>query len=197
MADEFDAEPTVTPPSPNLDRQSRRRWDAHVAWALFRAALAAVVLVTIYYLFPFTPRSGWVTVLELAVGLSFLVGLITWQVRSIVRSRYPGIRAIESLATTTPLFLLLFAATYYVMSQAGADTFSETLTRTDSLYFTVTLFSTVGLGDITPQTQVARLLVTGQMILDLVILGIGLRLFIGAVNKGRVRQGAAPFSAEP
>jgi hypothetical protein len=36
------------------------------------------------------------------------------------------------------------------------------LTRTDALYFTVTVFSTVGFGDITAKTETARLVVTGQ-----------------------------------
>jgi voltage-gated potassium channel len=37
--------------------------------------------------------------------------------------------------------------------------------RTDSLYFTVTVFATVGFGDIFPASQMARLVVTAQMIL--------------------------------
>ena len=42
------------------------------------------------------------------------------------------------------------------------------MTQTSSLYITVLLFTTVGFGDI---TEAARLLATGQMILDLIILG--------------------------
>src|SRR5208282_4777456 len=59
------------------------------------------------------------------------------------------------------------------------------LTRTDSLYFTVTTFSTVGFGDITATSQAARLVVTVQMILDLLVLGLGIRVFIGAVQLAR------------
>ena len=40
------------------------------------------------------------------------------------------------------------------LSQAG--TFTEPLTRTDAQYFTVTIFATVGFGDITAVTQTAR-----------------------------------------
>jgi len=64
------------------------------------------------------------------------------------------------LATTAPLFLLLFATSYFLMTQADADSFSaHPLTRTDTLYFTVTVFATVGFGDISPASQAARLLV--------------------------------------
>ena len=67
--------------------------------------------------------------------------------------------------------MLLFACTYFVLERLSAGTFSQPLTRSDSLYFTVTVFSTVGFGDITPKTELARLLVTGQMITDVIILG--------------------------
>jgi hypothetical protein len=42
------------------------------------------------------------------------------------------------------LFLLLFASTYVVMAAMSADNFGGRLTHTDGLYFTVTVFSTVG-----------------------------------------------------
>ena len=53
------------------------------------------------------------------------------------------------------------------------------LTHTDVLYFTVTVFTTVGFGDITGTSQSARLAVTAQLLLDLVALACaeGLRLF--------------------
>ena len=45
------------------------------------------------------------------------------------------------------------------------------------------VFSTVGFGDITAKTEATRLVVTGQMIADLVIIGVAV--------KGRVRAAAA------
>ena len=51
----------------------------------------------------------------LVIGLVALIGLIAFQVRTIIASPFPGLRAVEALATSIPLFLLLFAATYDVM----------------------------------------------------------------------------------
>jgi hypothetical protein len=76
------------------------------------------------------------------------------------------------------------------MSQANHGSFNEVLTRTDGIYFTVTVFATVGFGDIAATTQTARLVVTSQMLVDLLILGVGLRVFMGAVRRGRQRQAA-------
>ena len=59
------------------------------------------------------------------------------------------------------------------------------LTRTDTLYFTVTVFATVGFGDISPASQAARLVVTAQMILNLIVLGLGVRLIVGAAQRAR------------
>ena len=75
---------------------------------------------------------------------------------------------------TLPLFLLLFATTYFLMSGPCAGNFSqEDLTRTDALYLAVTIFTTVGFGDISAASQGARLMVMFQMLLDLVIIAVG------------------------
>lgn len=74
------------------------------------------------------------------------------------------------------------------MAEADGSNFNvHTLTRTDSLYFTVTAFATVGFGDINATSQAARVLVTVQMILEMIVLGLGIRVFTSAVQFGRQR----------
>ena len=63
--------------------------------------------------------------------------------------------------------------------------FTEPLTRSDSLYLTVTIFATVGFGDISARAVTARLVVTAQMLLDLVVLGLGIHVILGAVKRGK------------
>jgi voltage-gated potassium channel len=156
--------------------------------ALLRAAVSTIALVIIYYALPLDRYSTGVAVTTLVIGLVLLVGLTAFQVRAIVRSPFPGLRALEALATSVPLFLLLFASTYVVMAKISAGNFSQPLTHTDSLYFTVTVFATVGFGDITAKTEAARLVVTGQMITDLIIIGLGVRVIVGAVRRGQQRR---------
>jgi voltage-gated potassium channel len=164
---------------------------------LLRAFGSTVGLVAIYYLIPLDPSSIGVTVGQLAVGLLALVGLVVYQVRSIVKATYPALRAVGALATSVPLFLLLFAGTYYVMGGISEANFSEPLTRTDALYFTVTVFSTVGFGDITATTQSTRILVTGQMVAGVVIIGLGARVIVDAVKRGQRRQPLKAIDATP
>ncbi len=144
--------------------------------------------MVIYYLLPLNRSSTWVAVTMLVIGLALFIGLVAFQVRSIVRSRFPALRAIEALATSVPLFLLLFASVYVVLSTISASNFTEPLTHTDALYFTVTVFSTVGFGDITAKSEAARLVVTSQMIADLLIIGLGLRVIVGAVTRSRQQR---------
>ena len=51
----------------------------------------------------------------------------------------------------------------------------------------VTVFATVGFGDISAVSSVARVLVTVQMVGDLVLIGLVLRVFMTAVDRGRRR----------
>jgi hypothetical protein len=162
--------------------------------ALLRATVTSTVLVVLYYKLPFTKVNEASTAVLLTAGLALFAAILTWQVRSILRSAYPGLRAIESLAAAIPLFLLLFSAAYVKLDEAQAEAFSEPLTRTDALYYTITVFSTVGFGDITPVAVLARVTTMVQMLLDLVVVGLVLQVMLGAVKKGRERRAAGEVS---
>jgi hypothetical protein len=155
---------------------------------LLRACGTLAVLTTIYYLLPLDHTPRWSSVTILVIGLAALIALVVFQVRSVMSSAYPLARGIEALATSVMLFVLLFASTYLVMAGLSADSFSQPLTHTDALYFTVTVFATVGFGDISPTTETARLVVTGQMIADLVIIGVAIKAITGAVQQRRQQQ---------
>jgi hypothetical protein len=176
-------------PESQLDPKTHRRL---LVGVLLRAIATVTVLVVLYYVLPV--NEGWHLSggLRLVVGLILFIVVISWQVKSVASAEYPGIRAIGALALILPLFLLSFAATYFLMSSADAGNFSqEGLTRTDSLYYAVTIFSTVGFGDIYATSQSARVVVTCQMILNLLILGLGVRAFVSAVQLGQKRSDAA------
>jgi hypothetical protein len=176
-----------TAPSIQAAAKAERRRLALIG--LLRSSVTAIVLVAAYYLLPLDRVSGVSLAVSLAVGLAALTAIAAYQVRAIIRHRHSAVRAIEALAITVPLFLLLFAATYFMMAQADTDNFNvHALTRTDSLYFTITVFATVGFGDISATSQVARIAVMAQMILDLLVLGLVVKVFLGAVQKGRGRQ---------
>jgi hypothetical protein len=122
--------------------------------------------------------------------------LVAWQVRGILRSPHPALRAVEATALILPLFLLMFAAVYAVLSNTDPHAFTEPLDRVDGLYFVVTVFATVGFGDISAVSEVARVLVTVQMIGDLLLIGLVLLVFLGAVDRGRRQAGQVTHPAD-
>jgi ion channel len=162
-----------------------------------RSLLISVALVVLYYRLPMTGALDASSAALLGFGLVVLVVLIVWQVRAILRSPYPGLRAIEALAGVIPLFLLLFAAAYVLLANAQPQAFTEPLTKTSALYFTVTVFATVGFGDIVPTSDAARVVTTVQMLGDLVVLGLVVRVILGAARVGRQQRSADPDAAEP
>jgi hypothetical protein len=161
-----------------------------VVLAVIRPLLTVTMLIFAYYLVPVDQRlSGWLLVLLIA-ELGLVLAVIVWQIRMILRARYPALQGIQALAITVPLYVLVFANVYFLVAHSSPDSFTAPLTRTDTLYFTVTVFTTVGFGDITPVTQTARVLVTGQMVGNLLVLGVALRVILTAVERGRQRKRA-------
>jgi hypothetical protein len=183
----------VGPQEPVEARPSSRK----IAWTVLRASGSAAALVALYYLLPLDHSSTPTAVTILIIGLVAFIALVAFHARSIMRSPFPRLRAIEALAINIPVFLLLFAATYVVLAAISTSNFGEHLTHTDGLYFTVTVFSTVGFGDITAKTETARLVVTGQMVADLIILGLAIKIILGAVKRGRQRQTASVTAPRP
>lgn len=158
-----------------------------MAWSALRAVLFCAALLALYYSLPLDGSLTWAAI-GLSAGLVLFIALVGFHVRSISRSEFPRVRAVDALVTSVLFFLLMFAATYYLMARDSAGSFAERLTRTDALYFAVTVFSTVGFGDITPTSQVARLVVTGQIIADLVIVGLAINIILGVAKSRRQQQ---------
>jgi len=98
------------------------------------------------------------------------------------------------MALVIPTFIVVFAWIYLTMARSTPAAFSQPLDRTSALYFAVTVFSTVGLGDITPTTDAARLVVTIQMVADLIVIAVVVRLIFGAARGSTARSdtGTAP-----
>ncbi|WP_234360080.1 potassium channel family protein [Streptomyces sp. DSM 15324] len=152
---------------------------------------SVAALVTLFYLVPLDRSSTAAAVGRLVIALVGFAVLVAVQVRSILRSTYPGLRAAEALATSVSFFLLLFAATYVTLAAQSPGSFGVHLSHTGGLYFAVTVFSTVGFGDITAKSETARLVVTGQMLADLIILGLAVKVIVGAFRRSRQGRHAA------
>ncbi len=175
-----------------LSPRQRRRL---VAAVVLRTIVTVAVVVLVYYLVPMDRPMTATTIAELVVGGLVVCVIIGFQIWRIIRSDYPAIQAVEALAFTLPLYVFLFATVYYLMDHANVATFGTPLSRTDTMYFSTTVFTTVGFGDITAKTEATRVLATCQMWLDVLIVGLVLRLVVNAVKLSQ-RRHALSSSAE-
>jgi UDP-N-acetylmuramyl pentapeptide phosphotransferase/UDP-N-acetylglucosamine-1-phosphate transferase len=166
----------------------RAMWKIGIV-VLLRVTFTIAVLMAAYYLIPTVVDGGESDVPWLIVALAVFGVVVGIQVPAIVKSKYPGVRAIEALAVTIPLFLLIFARLYLSNSLANPATFTVPLDHNSALYFTVTVFATVGFGDITPKTGGMQLLVTVQMLLNLAVLGLVIRLLTSTAKQEVARRG--------
>jgi voltage-gated potassium channel len=169
-----------------------------VVASLLRAGASVTVLVLVYYTIPLDRPLDAVTWIGFGLGLVAFAAVIAWQVRAILASDVPRLRAIQAVAIGLPMLLVLFASTYLRISRDAPDSFSEVLGRTDALYFTVTVFATVGFGDIAPRTELARILTMIQMITGLVVVGLVAKVLLTAVQTAvRRRESEGSATAVP
>ena len=162
-----------------LSRAARRRV---VAASVLRSVASVTLLLVLYYVAPLDGPLSLGTLITFGLGLLVFAGVTAWQVRAIIRSDVPVLRAMQALATGVILLLVLYASLYSAIAYNQPDSFTQTLSRTDGLYFTVTVFATVGFGDITPRSELARIVTTTQMLFGLVVFGLIVRTLISAVQ---------------
>jgi voltage-gated potassium channel len=155
-------------------------------------SLAAVMAV--YFLLPVRWDGGDSDLPWLLLDVTLFGVIVAVQVPLIGRSRYPGLRAVEAMALSILIFLVLFARLYLSANASDHAAFSQSLDQITALYFTITVFATVGFGDIVAQTHTTMLLVSVQMLLNLVVLGVVVRLLLIAGQRGvkRKREGREP-----
>lgn len=179
----------------SLESLDRRQQQRVVTRSALRILFSILVLLVLYGALPVPHRTDLGVLLELAVGLIIFGALLSWQVLKIMGAEHPELRAAEALAVAVPVVLIVFAFTYLSLSRTSPESFSEHLNHVGAMYFTITVVSTVGFGDIVARSDAARILVSFQIILDLVLLvGIVRAVFFAAqvgVHRRQLEREAA------
>jgi hypothetical protein len=172
---------------------------ARLTVAVVRSLLSVTLMILVYYQAPLDrPITAWLVV-WLIFGVVALAGALAWQLLTIMKSDTPRLRAVETIAIGLPFLLLFYASMYALLSFNQPASFTQELGRTDALYFTMTVFSTIGFGDIAPVTEVARIVTMTQMVAGLIAVGVVAKLVVGAVKRAdeRISAETAQEAVEP
>lgn len=160
--------------------------ERHPLVATLGHTTVALVLLTLgYYLVPLRPP--WTDAFDaarLALALLAMVVLgffLRWTTRRSRARQSPEYYRIQLLLTTLYVLVLAFALLYAITDAADPASFAGMDTRTDSLYFSVTTMATVGFGDVHAAGTVARVMVTVQMVFNLIYLGTALRVLTSRI----------------
>jgi Ion channel len=79
------------------------------------------------------------------------------------------------------VFVIFFSWTYWDYSAQPGSCMNVALTKTDSIYFTLTTLTTVGYGDIVPVTEHCRMIVSAQMAGGLIFGAVLLALLVARI----------------
>ncbi len=181
-------------------KKSRLTATKYTAIVLARTAVAVAVILTLYALVPIDKGDSDQTVLFVmtVLGIIWLLAVARQLVR-LRRSQNPILQVGEALATTVVLLVVCFALTAMMIDSAPGAQYSENLDKTAAFYYSMTVTTTVGFGDITPTSHLARNVADVQMFVDLVALAAALRALTWAVqpsSRSSHRPAAAKESAQ-
>jgi voltage-gated potassium channel len=164
---------------------------------LVRCTVTTVAALVAYALIPIGDLAPGGVLIRLVLVLALFVGAIVFQVRAILVAERPQLRAAEALTMAIVTLIVLFSFLYVSMSVGDSASFNQHLDRPAGIYFTTTVLSTVGFGDIAPVSTSARMVVCVQMLLDLAVIGVLVRLLFVAANKNIARRTDAARSDPP
>ena len=139
--------------------------------------------MTAYYIAPLERAGESAGGARIAASVLIVFGAAAIATVAIAKADYPIIRAIEAMSTFIAVTVLAFASAFVMMSQNEPTAFSELLDHTAALYFTLTTVTTIGYGDIAPKSEPARIAVMVQMLTNVLIVGVGLRLMVNTAKR--------------
>lgn len=132
------------------------------------------------------------------IGISALLAVFARQMSRVSRAEHPVLAAVEALSLVFGLFTCFFALVYVSMSTGDDAAFSEPIGKIAGIYFTMTVLTTVGFGDITAASDLARTFVTIQMVMGTVLVAVAVKALAFSAKHGRASsQEPSPVAPTP
>lgn len=148
--------------------------------------LLPVGVLLAYFVVPESAENAPVGVLLGALLAVAGLAAVMWVIVTEVRRAEKRLRPIH-LLLALELVVVIFSLAYYGVATRQPGEFVGLETRLDALYFSLTTVATVGYGDISAAGQLARLLVSIQLVFNLVFVAALVGLFQASVRAGKSR----------
>jgi voltage-gated potassium channel len=148
--------------------------------------IPAALIIFLYYVLPFSSGGGMV----LAVGFAVVVVVcsIPWAIHAskrVMESSQPILHGAQMLALMLSAVVCAFASVYYAFATHYDDQMTGLATKLDAMYFTLTMSTTIGFGDIHPIGQAARGVASFHMVSNLAVVAVGVQLVRNAISHRR------------
>ena len=152
--------------------------------SLLKILAVVAGLTVVYAVVPLQNEHWWVGMIVGLVALGAITPFAIKRVSAISTSAHPGAAAVSAIAIVVAMLVLGFSGVYLALDRHHQE-FEGLATKVDAVYFTVTTLSTVGYGDIHPVGQKARIAVTMQIIMDLSLIAVVVRVLARAAGLRR------------
>ena len=158
------------------------------------------VLIAGYALVPAPSGGGseWLLLILGVAGLLTYLVIAVWAARQLGKSRRPLLDGVLLLIALASLVVLGFSLVYLGVAATDPGSFSQPLSKVAAAYFSLTILSTVGFGDIVGTTDTARAVVMAQMVVDLTLLSVAIQVVTHSARSAVDRRfGNRTEDAEP
>jgi hypothetical protein len=144
-----------------------------VIYLVFVFVIIPLLIFAGLFSLPRPPSARAIAVVS--VGAVLIIGLALWfRFRGLARwyrGKEPYLPVVVIIVTFT-IFLWLvgaFSVAYWYIGKTSAN-FDVTLSRLDAVYFTMGILSRAGTGTIAPHSELARAIITGQEVADILFI---------------------------
>lgn len=179
---------------PTLIRRRDANGKPPLGW--WRALAICVLVVVLYFIAPLGQNDQ-----PLPLGVSAALAALTVCAMSLLVARRiqrqvedPRLVDLPTLAVLFLLAVVAFAVVYFTLQRSSPGEVSGLDTRLDSLYFTLTMTTTVGFGDIHPEGQTARGIACMNLVFNAVFLGALIRTGSAQLTRRHELEQAAKAS---
>src|SRR5690349_20896717 len=97
----------------------------HLFLTGIRAAATGLLVLVVYFIIPISNKPHASVLVRLTTGLAFFVAVLVYEVRAIVRSDRPLLRATDAMALVIPVFIVVFSWVYLTMARSAPHAFSQ------------------------------------------------------------------------